>query len=216
MFKTFDMVLIGVMVAAAAFTYQTKHQTEDMMREIRKVEQQVRFEEETIDLLNADWALLTQPSRMQTMAEAFNHATPVATETITETALFPKAGLDPQSITLIPADAFGFEKFDRVFVAEYHLNGSTLSAFVSARGSPEATTDLAAAYRAFLLTFGGKALDDGGIRGAVIVEIMDEYDIIFTRDVFIAGVHAAADKNRAVALARSLDTSIEGAIRGRP
>ena len=72
MFKTFDMVLIGVMVAAAAFTYQTKHQTEDMMREIRKVEQQIRFEEETIDLLNADWALLTQPSRMQTMAESFS------------------------------------------------------------------------------------------------------------------------------------------------
>jgi hypothetical protein len=44
---------------------------------------------------------------------------------------------------------------------------------------------------------------------------MDEYDIIFTRDGFIAGVHAAADKSRAVALARSLDTSIGEAIRGR-
>jgi hypothetical protein len=154
-------------------------------------------------------------NRMQTVAEAFNRATPVATETITETALFPEAGLDPQSITLIPADAFGFEKFDRVFVAEYHLNGSTLSAFISARGSPEAATDLAAAYRTFLLAFGGRALDDGGIRDAVIVEIMDEYDIIFARDVFIAGVHAAADKNRAMALARLLDTNIEEAIRGR-
>jgi hypothetical protein len=100
-------------------------------------------------------------------------------------------------------------------VAEYHLNGSTLSAFVSARGSPEAAKNLAAAYRTFLLSFGGKALDDGGIRDAAIVEIMDEYDIIFTRDGFIAGVHAAADKSRAVALARSLDTSIGEAIRGR-
>ncbi|MGB5424033.1 MAG: DUF6599 family protein, partial [Desulfobacterales bacterium] len=155
-------------------------------------------------------------NRMQTLAEAFNRATPVATETITETALFPEAGLDPQSITLIPADAFGFEKFDRVFVAEYHLNGSTLSAFVSARGSPEAAKDLAAAYRTFLLAFGGKAVDDGGIRDGVIVEIMDEYDIIFTRDIYIAGVHAAADKSRAVELAQLLDTSIEEAIRGRP
>ena len=155
-------------------------------------------------------------NRMQTMGEAFNRATPVGTETITETALFPEAGLDSQSITLIPDDAFGFEKFDRVFVAEYHLNGSTLSAFVSARGSAEAAKDLAAAYRTFLLAFGGKAVDDGGIRDAVIVEIMDEYDIIFTRDIYIAGVHAAADRSRAVALARSLDTSIEEAIRGRP
>ena len=41
------------------------------IREIRKVEQQIRFEQETIDVLNADWALLTQPSRMQTMADSF-------------------------------------------------------------------------------------------------------------------------------------------------
>ncbi|MEJ2472745.1 MAG: hypothetical protein P8Y74_02505 [Desulfobacterales bacterium] len=154
-------------------------------------------------------------NRMQALAEAFNRATPVDTETIAETALFPKAGLDPQSITLIPADAFGFEKFDRVFVAEYHLNGSTLSAFVSARGSPEAAKDLAAAYRAFLLAFGGTALEDSGVRNAVIVGIMDEYEIIFTRDVFVAGVHAAEDKIRATALARSLDAAIEEAISGR-
>jgi len=44
---------------------------------------------------------------------------------------------------------------------------------------------------------------------------MDEYDIIFTRDVFVAGVHAAADKSRAMTLARSLDSGIEEAIRGR-
>jgi len=154
-------------------------------------------------------------NRMQALARAFNQATPVATEAITETALFPQAGLDPKSITLIPDDAFGFEKFDRVFVAEYHLNGSTLSAFVSARGSPEAAEDLAAAYRAFLLAFGGTALEDSGVRDAVIVEIMDAYEIIFTRDLFVAGVHAAADKSRATALARSLDAAIEEAIRGR-
>jgi len=154
-------------------------------------------------------------NRMQALAEAFNRTTPVDTETITETALFPKAGLDPQSITLIPADAFGFEKFDRVFVAEYHFNGSTLSAFISARGSPEAAKDLAAGYRAFLLAFGGTAVEGSGIRDAVIVEIMDEYDLIFTRDLFVAGVHAAADKSQAVRLARSLDAGIEEAIRGR-
>jgi hypothetical protein len=154
-------------------------------------------------------------NRMQALAEAFNRATAVDIETITETALFPKAGLDPQSITLIPADAFGFENFDRVFVAEYHLDGSTLSAFISARGSPEAAKHLAAAYRAFLLAFGGTALEDDGIRDAVIVEIMDEYDIIFTRDVFVAGVHAAADKSQALALARSLDSGIEEAVRGQ-
>ncbi|MFZ0134676.1 MAG: DUF6599 family protein, partial [Desulfobacterales bacterium] len=68
--------------------------------------------------------------QMQSLAAAFNRATPVETGAITETALFPQAGLNPDSITLIPADAFGFEKFDRVFVAEYRLDEATLSAFI--------------------------------------------------------------------------------------
>ncbi|MFZ0133152.1 MAG: hypothetical protein WAK95_11455, partial [Desulfobacterales bacterium] len=113
---------------------------------------------------------------------------------------------------LIPADAFGFEKFDRVFVAEYRLDEATLSAFISARESAAAAAELAAAYRAFLLAFGGRAIEDGGLREAVVVEIMNEYEIIFTRGVYVAGVHAAADKNSAVTLARALDTRIGEAI----
>lgn len=150
--------------------------------------------------------------QMHSLAAAFNRTTPVETGAITETALFPQAGLNPDSITLIPADAFGFEKFDRVFVAEYRLDEATLSAFISARESAAAAAELAAAYRAFLLAFGGRAIEDGGLREAVIVEIMNEYEIIFTRGAYVAGVHAAADKNSAVTLARALDTRIGEAI----
>ena len=153
-------------------------------------------------------------AQMQSLAAAFNHATPVETGAITETALFPEVGLDPQSITLIPADAFGFEKFDRVFVAEYRLEESTLSAFISARGSAAEAAELAAAYRAFLLAFGGQAIENGGPGDAVKVEIMNEYEIIFTRGVYIAGVHAAANRKSAAALARALDARIGEATGG--
>ncbi len=146
--------------------------------------------------------------QMQSLAAAFNRATPVETGAIGETALFPEAGLDPHSITLIPADAFGFEKFDRVFVAEYRLGDSTLSAFISARESAAEAADLAAAYRAFLLAFGGRVIEDGGPGDAVTIEIMNEYEIVFTRGIHVAGVHAAADRHAAVALARALDARI--------
>ena len=72
MFRTSDIVLIAVMVAAAAFTYKTKHDAEDRQSMLRKIEQQIRFEEDTIDLLKADWSLLTQPSRLQKLAETFS------------------------------------------------------------------------------------------------------------------------------------------------
>lgn len=71
MFRTIDLVLIAVMVSAAAFTYNTKHKTEGTLREIHALEKKIRFEEDTIDILNADWALLTQPNRMQALTEAY-------------------------------------------------------------------------------------------------------------------------------------------------
>jgi hypothetical protein len=64
-------VLIASMVAAAAFTYQTKHEAEDLQQSLRKIEQQIRFEEDTLDVLKADWSLLTQPSRLQRLTENY-------------------------------------------------------------------------------------------------------------------------------------------------
>ncbi len=71
MFRTSDIVLIAAMVAAAAFTYKTKHEAEDRQTELRKIEQQIRFEEESMVLLKADWSLMTQPSRLQKLSETY-------------------------------------------------------------------------------------------------------------------------------------------------
>jgi hypothetical protein len=71
-FRPTDIVLIAVMVSGAAFTYQTKHHAEDVLRDLRRLEAQIRFEEETIDLLKADWSLLTQPVRLQRLVETFH------------------------------------------------------------------------------------------------------------------------------------------------
>ena len=71
MFRTSDMVLIAVMVSAAAFTYKTKQEAEDQLTSVRKLEQQIRFEQDSIALLKADWSLLTQPVRLQKLSEIF-------------------------------------------------------------------------------------------------------------------------------------------------
>jgi hypothetical protein len=70
-FRTSDMVLIAVMVSAAAFTYKTKQEAEDQLASVRKLEQQIRFEQDSIALLKADWSLLTQPLRLQKLSEIF-------------------------------------------------------------------------------------------------------------------------------------------------
>ncbi len=71
MFRTTDIVLIAVMVAATGFTYKIKQQAEDQLAAVHKLEAQIRFEEDTIALLKADWSLLTQPSRLQRLTERY-------------------------------------------------------------------------------------------------------------------------------------------------
>lgn len=71
MFRTSDMILITVMVGAAAVTYQIKHRAENVLADIRSIDRQIRLEKDSIDILHAEWSLLTQPSRLQRLSEAF-------------------------------------------------------------------------------------------------------------------------------------------------
>jgi hypothetical protein len=71
LFRTSDIVLIALMVTSAAFTYVTKHEVENRLERMRKIEAQIRLERETIDLVRADLSLLTQPFRLQKLAEIY-------------------------------------------------------------------------------------------------------------------------------------------------
>ncbi|MFC3075607.1 cell division protein FtsL [Shinella pollutisoli] len=71
MFRTLDVVMIAVMTAAATVTYSIKHQAENKLEEVRKLDAEIKLEEDTIDLLKADWALLTQPGRLARLVTAF-------------------------------------------------------------------------------------------------------------------------------------------------
>ncbi len=71
MLRSFDIVLIVVMTAAATVTYTIKHRAENKLEEVRKLDAEIHLEEDTIDLLRADWALLTQPNRLERLVEAY-------------------------------------------------------------------------------------------------------------------------------------------------
>lgn len=71
MLRTLDIVLMGVMVAAAVVTYSIKHQADEKLSEVRRLETEIKLEKDTIDLLRADWALLTQPNRLQRLVTVY-------------------------------------------------------------------------------------------------------------------------------------------------
>ena len=145
------------------------------------------------------------------LAENFIIHTATPTAIIQEKDLFPLQGLVADSISLISADAFGFERLNQIYTAEYELGQQRLMAYLSRREENREAQDLAAAYQKFLETFGGQNIDASlPIRDAKLVEILETYEVIFSCGPFIAGVREADSKEQAMNLALQLYEKLKG------
>ena len=71
MIRIFNVALVGLVIAAATFTYQVKHEAENKLAEISDLENRIALEKETMDLLKADWSHLSHPSRIEVLAERY-------------------------------------------------------------------------------------------------------------------------------------------------
>jgi hypothetical protein len=149
---------------------------------------------------------------MESFAHRFIKKTGVHGERIDELALFPREHLDEDGITLLISDAFGFDRFDNVFMANYTLENTELTAFLSVRGDSSEASELVMAYQRFLVANGGVDVKTGTeIPGAKLVEILDTFELIFSHGRFLAGIHAAEDKGHAERLAVTLMQKLSGA-----
>jgi hypothetical protein len=141
--------------------------------------------------------------------ENFIGKTTAGSEVINEFILFPTKYLNQASISLLPSDAFGFQQFDSIFTAQYELGDTELTAFLSQRKSPAEAVRLVESYTSFLLEFGGTELKTTlNIPGAKLVEIMDTFELIFSRGSILAGVHGAENRKAAEELALMLNQSL--------
>ncbi|MBG1231962.1 cell division protein FtsL [Aestuariivirga litoralis] len=73
MFKLFNAALVCTVLVSAFFLYSLEHATRALERNITKAERQITQEREKIKLLNAEWANLTQPERVQKIAQEQLH-----------------------------------------------------------------------------------------------------------------------------------------------
>jgi hypothetical protein len=97
MFRSTDILMIAVMVSAAAFTYKTKHDAERRYEALARIRAEIRHEADTITLLRADWSLLTQPARLQRLAEVYKselRLQPVESHQIVEIGDLPTVPVD--------------------------------------------------------------------------------------------------------------------------
>ena len=124
--------------------------------------------------------------------------------------LFPEIGLQAESLQLATANAFGYEQLDRVYTAEYLVEGARLTAFVSDRQTAEAASALAIEYRQTLVSYGASTIDAPlPVEGAVVIQFFDAYEIVFSRGRYLAGVHEAGSLEAASMLAGQLAGHLE-------
>jgi len=66
-----DFVFVALVLGVAATTYMIKFGSEIESNDIAKLEREINLEKEAIDVLNANWSLLTGPARIQTLVERY-------------------------------------------------------------------------------------------------------------------------------------------------
>lgn len=142
---------------------------------------------------------------MRAIAQGLIAEHPAARPALTERELFPAEGLLPESLGRVAADAFGLAGLDRVYRATYRTERGEAMLFFTRRESAEEAQALARAYLAMLRAFGAAIAPAEGLEGASRIEVLDTFEIVFTRGNFFAGVREADDPRLALDLARRLD-----------
>jgi hypothetical protein len=142
---------------------------------------------------------------MHKMAQEYVEKNVLEKATIAGLSWFPEEGLEDKSVAMVSSNAFGFDRLNQVYTAEYLIDGVKVTAYISKRSNTQEAAELAAAFADFYLEYGGNELETGfpSVNGKSI-EIMDSINIIFSRGAFLAGVHEAGNMDIARELANRL------------
>lgn len=132
-----------------------------------------------------------------------------------EQSLFPRDGLLPESITLLSADVFGFDRLQDVFIARYRDGDASLTLFLTRRDTPASAVQLAADYRGFLVQdCGGTETGEASTpSGGVVIDMGGAFECVFAEGVFMAGVHEAPSVELAARWANRLAGRLQESAR---
>jgi len=71
MLRSIDVLMVGALIAGAAWTFKVKHDARIEAARVAHLETRIRLENEAIDILKADWSLLTSPDRLERLADRY-------------------------------------------------------------------------------------------------------------------------------------------------
>ena len=100
MIRLSDMMLLGVAVAGAVWTYQIKHEAELSAKHINNLNAQIAAQNRKISLLEADWAIEISPARLEKIATQFStqlKLIPMSSSQIVDRSELPGLRVDRES-----------------------------------------------------------------------------------------------------------------------
>jgi hypothetical protein len=151
--------------------------------------------------------------QMRIFSQNFIQSTPVNADKLEELELFPAENLDPNSLTLLAAGGFGYDRFNQIFTAGYSEGDIRMTAFLSRRSNQTEAQQLVQGYHDFLITYGGKVVSTAlPLKDVQVVDILGNYELFFARGHYLAGVHEAADREQAEQLVLLLDKKLSEAV----
>ncbi|MDR1826895.1 MAG: hypothetical protein LBR29_01040 [Methylobacteriaceae bacterium] len=71
MIRLLNILAITALILSAGFAYSIKYETLRQHEEKQALQESVRAERETISTLNAEWAMLNSPERLQRLADKY-------------------------------------------------------------------------------------------------------------------------------------------------
>ncbi len=86
MIRTGALVWFAIVAGAAAVDFSVSFEVQRLRDRLVALQRDVSSEQDTIRILRAEWAYLTQPARLRAMAEAYTDLSPILPEQMVQTA----------------------------------------------------------------------------------------------------------------------------------
>lgn len=98
MSRILTVAAVALAVGAAATLYQVKYEVRLLEQEARQLHQNVARERQSIQVLNAEWAYLNQPGRIQELAERYLDLKPLKAAQIGSVERLPMRPVAPPAL----------------------------------------------------------------------------------------------------------------------
>lgn len=70
-FRSIDILMVAALIASVVWTFKVKHDSQEALDRVAQLNQQIKAEENRVDLLKSDWSLLTSPARLEKLVKHY-------------------------------------------------------------------------------------------------------------------------------------------------